>query len=209
VSLFAAVLFSAAARLLRICARRDHVEPAAPENRLRVQERAMKAATMNSGCQILAWRRMSALRDHFALYAGEHRLAVLTIGGLVGPVAELHAGKDHRFVFSSDGLARSCVRVCDAETKAVVAMYERDRQGVGGTLRLANGGQLRWTRAGGLRSSGRVFVNADGHELVRFATDGTVKNFVPEDAATTASPELLLVLALGWLLIVLARDRPR
>lgn len=170
----------------------------------------MKTAEKHSGCQFFSWRRTSALRDHFALYAGDHELAVLKIGGLVGPVAHLDTGDDRRLLFLSDGLADRCIRVRDASTKAPVAMYEPNWRGSEGRLRLANGGQLRWMRAGGLWSPDRMFANGDGQALVHFATDGTAIDLVGTDPdAALASPDLLLVLAVGWLLMVLARDRAR
>ncbi|MGH3921622.1 MAG: hypothetical protein ACRDTT_01895, partial [Pseudonocardiaceae bacterium] len=173
-----------------------------------VEERTMKTASKNSGCQVFSWRRTNALRDHFALYASEHELAVLRIGGLAGPLAQLDAGDGQRLVFLSEGLAGRCI--CDASTKAPIAMYERNWQGVGGKLRIANGGRLRWLRAGGRWSPDRMLANADGEALVHFAANGTVTNLVtggPDEAVS--SPDLLLVVALGWLLIALARDRVR
>lgn len=151
--------------------------------------------------QVIAWRRIGALTDHFGLYAGDHELAVLRIGRLAGPMAQLDA-VDLRLAFLSDGLAGRCIKVRDASTNAAVAWFERNWRNAGGTLRLAEGGHLRWVRAGGIRSSEWMFANLDGTAVVRFAADGTVTNFVAEDPATA---DLLLVLALGWLLMVLAR----
>ena len=165
----------------------------------------MKTGYKHPGCKVLAWRRIGVFADRCALYADEHELAVLKIGGLglTGPIAQLDAG-DLRLVFLSDSLADRSIQVCDASTHATVARYERNWRGAGGILRLAEGGQLRWVRTGGLWSSERMFTNIDGTALVRFAADGTVTNLVTEDPAAA---DFLLVLALGWLLIVLARDQ--
>ncbi|MGH3921548.1 MAG: hypothetical protein ACRDTT_01520 [Pseudonocardiaceae bacterium] len=162
----------------------------------------MKTTHKRPGCQVLAWRRIGVLTDHFALYAGDHELAVLRIGGLTGPMAQLDA-VDLRLAFLSDGMAGRCIHVRDASTNVAVARFERNWRNAGGTLRLAEGGQLRWTGTGGRWGSERAFVNGDGDALVRFAPDGTVNNLVTEDPPAA---ELLLVLALGWLLMRLARE---
>lgn len=160
----------------------------------------MRTARKGSGRQTLVWRRTGAVTDQFALYAGDRKLAVLRLGGFAGPVAQVDVA-DLRLVFLSYGLAGRCIRVCDASTNAAVARYEPNWRGAGGTLQLAEGGQLRWMRAG-LLSSDWMFANGDGQVLVRVAADGTVTSLVAEDPAAA---DLWLVLALGWLLIVLAK----
>lgn len=164
----------------------------------------MNAVPQRSSRRVCTWRRIGAFTDHFALYAGEQQLAVLKIGGLADHVAQLAAG-DTRLVFLSDGLGGRHIQVRDADTSAAVARYERNWRGSGGILRLAEGGQLRWARAGGFWAPDRMFVNIDGTALVRFAADGTVANLMADEPPAVASRDLLVVLALGWLLMLSAR----
>jgi hypothetical protein len=52
-----------------------------------------------------------------------------------------------------------------------------------------------------------IIVNRNGYVLLRFGTDGTVVSGRWDLSSRTDSPEVLGVLALGWLLITLAADR--
>lgn len=55
-----------------------------------------------------------------------------------------------------------------------------------------------------------MFASVDGNAVVRFGHDGTVTSFVTEGTADAGpSADLWIVLALGWLLITLARGRTR
>lgn len=173
----------------------------------------MRTAEKHPFCPAYAWERINPLRDHFTLYAGDRELGVLKIGkigGLAGVVARLDLGDDNPLVFDSESPTDRYIQVHDMSTNTPIARYKRNRQGVGGTLWLANSGHLFWRSAGGRWSHDRMFANADGNALIRFAADGTVTNIAIEDSAATSSgPDLPLVLAMGWLLIVLERDRAK
>jgi hypothetical protein len=168
----------------------------------------MNATNTNVQQHTFTWQRLSCLKDHFALCTSGHQLAVLKIGGLLGPIAQLESG-EHRFVFLASGIANRQIYVRNENLNATVAMYERSWQGAGGYLRLAEGGRLRWVRSRGFRNSDHIFIDAEGRAVASFAPNGRVMTFVTEDSPAEASPslDLLTVLAPGWLLMTLAKDR--
>jgi hypothetical protein len=85
-----------------------------------------------------------------------------------------------------------------------VAGFERRWSGRSGVLRFADGGQLEWRRTGWWRP-GYEFTDRFSNPVVRFQLDGTVEGYgVGGDWARSLDSrrDLLLVVALGWLLLL-------
>ncbi len=175
----------------------------------------MKAAEM--GGQTFIWKRVNAITDHFSLQSGDRALALLKIGGLHGVVARL-TSEDLALAFVVEGIADRYINVRDSTTGATLAFYERGRRGVGGKLQLADGGRLDWMRLASWRPAIRrnpdgfwrpdyVLADTSGRPLVRFGLDGTILCSARARWDMDKPPlELLVVLALGWILIMLAAE---
>src|SRR6266498_3237797 len=157
------------------------------------RRRLMKAAEM--GGQTFIWKRVNAITDHFSLQSGDRALAL---------------------AFVVEGIADRYINVRDSTTGATLAFYERGRRGVGGKLQLADGGRLDWMRLASWRPAIRrnpdgfwrpdyVLADTSGRPLVRFGLDGTILCSARARWDMDKPPlELLVVLALGWILIMLA-----
>jgi hypothetical protein len=157
--------------------------------------------------QRFAWRRISAIKDRYELRAGDECLARLTLGGLLLPTARVEAGGDD-FELAVGGMANRQVTIADAHTGQVVAGFERRWSGRGGVLRFQDGGQLEWRRKGWWRPA-YEFTDRFSNPLVRFALDGTVEGYgtgAEWRRSIESRRDLLLVLALGWLLLLVGGE---
>ena len=108
----------------------------------------MSTATYPQTQSVLAWRRATALMDHFVLVADGEVLAMLKVLGRSQPIAELEA-PERRLVFWTSGLSPLSIRVYHAgreNERRPVLSYDPDLRGTGGSFRLGDGGQLRWQR---------------------------------------------------------------
>jgi hypothetical protein len=96
----------------------------------------------------LAWIPLDPFQDRFELRAeagGGGPLARLVVGGLAFPSAKVDA-EERRLLFTPKGVGNRQVAVNDVSTGTVLADFEWHRLGREGTLRLVDGGQLRWRR---------------------------------------------------------------
>jgi hypothetical protein len=157
--------------------------------------------------QRFAWRRTSAIKDRYELRAGDECLARLTLGGLLLPTARVEAG-GYDFDLAVGGMANRQVTIADAHTEQVVAGFERRWSGRSGVLRFQDGGELEWRRTGWWRP-GYVFTDRFSNPVVRFALDGTVEGYgtgAEWRRSIESRRDLLLVLALGWLLLLVGGE---
>jgi hypothetical protein len=153
--------------------------------------------------RLFFWHLIDPLRDGFELRmdAADRPVARLTIGGIGIPSARLDVG-GHRLLFATNELGNPQVTITDADTRAVVAKFEWQRRGRQGTLRLAEGGQLRWRRTSRWR---RTFTLVDrfGNLLISFYPDGRAVGHglhTPLEPSVGSRNDLPLLLALGWFL---------
>jgi hypothetical protein len=157
--------------------------------------------------QRFAWRRTSPIKDRYELCAGEECLARLTLGGLLLPTAHLEAdGSD--FDLAVGGMANRQVTIADAHTEQMVAGFDRRWSGRGGVLRFQDGGQLEWRRTGWWRP-GYAFTDRFANPVVRFGLDGSVEGYGIGGEwrrSIESHRDLLVVLALGWLLLLVAGE---
>jgi hypothetical protein len=153
--------------------------------------------------QLFVWRRTSAIKDRYELRAGDECLGRLTLGGLLLPTARVEAG-GYELDLAVGGMANRQVTIAEAESERVVAGFERRWSGRSGVLRFQDGGQLEWRRTGWWRP-GYEFTDRFTNPVVRFHLDGTVEGYgVGGDWARSVDSrrDLLLVVALGWLLLL-------
>ncbi len=175
----------------------------------------MRSVENWAGVRGFTWRRAGPLKDRFELYAGGRTLATLTIGGLAVTTGQVDAG-EHRLVLTAEGIGNQRIRISDPDSRRVVASFERHWVGRNGTLRFKEGGQLDWRRAGRWRPA-YVFTDRFGSPLLRFKADGSVladglgTDGLGTDglgtgleAAAGSSRDLVLLLALGWFLLIIA-----
>jgi hypothetical protein len=159
--------------------------------------------------QIFVWRRTSAIKDRYELRAGDECLGRLTLGGLLLPTARVEAG-GFELDLAVGGMANRQVSIAEAQSERVMAAFERRWSGRKGVLRFADGGQLEWRRTGWWRA-GYEFTDRFSNPVVRFHLDGTVEGYGIGGEWTRSIDsrrDLLLVLALGWLLL-LVNDEAR
>jgi hypothetical protein len=155
--------------------------------------------------RLFSWHLIDPLRDGFELRMDPAGLplARLTIGGIGLPSARLDVGGQH-LLFITNELGNRQVAITDASTRTVVAEFEWQRPGRQGTLRFAEGGQLRWRRTSRWRRSFTV-VDRFGNPLMRFYPDGRALSHsfnTPPEPPVGLRDDLTLLLALGWLLQV-------
>jgi hypothetical protein len=153
--------------------------------------------------QLFVWRRTSAIKDRYELRVGDECLGRLTLGGLLLPTARVEAG-GYELDLAVGGMANRQVTIAEVQSEQVVAGFERRWSGRSGVLRFADGGQLEWRRTGWWRP-GYEFTDRFSHPVVRFQLDGTVEGYgVGGDWARSLDSrrDLLLVVALGWLLLL-------
>jgi hypothetical protein len=174
-------------------------EPAPPEALTRPASK--HPATTHS----FAWTLLDPLAGRFELQvAGESRpLARFTVGGLAFPSATLEVA-EHRLLFTATGVGNRRVAITDATTGTAVAEFEWQRLGRHGTLRLVDGGHLRWRKTGGRRPF-FTFTDRFGNLLLRLRPDGRGfgygLNALLEPPVDVRS-DLTLLPALGWFLLI-------
>jgi hypothetical protein len=173
-------------------------------------EEAREAATVADNKQratthSFAWHLIDQLKDGFELRmdAAGRPLVRLTIGGMGVPSARLDVG-GQRLLFVPKGVGNRQVAITDASTSTVVAEFEWQRLGRQGTLRLVEGGQLRWRRTSRWRRT-FTFVDRFRNPLMGFYPDGRVLVHglnTPLEPSVGSQDDLTLLLALGWFLLV-------
>lgn len=157
------------------------------------------------GERTFVWQRTNALKDWFELCAGGRTVARLSIGGPPFVLAQLESDDLH-LIFTAEWAENRRIRVADAADGQVVATYERRWSGRTGVVQSATGGQLEWRRAGWRRAD-HVFTDRFGNPLLRFGPAGEVTGY---GLGTELEPQigswrdLVVLLALGWLLLVVA-----
>jgi hypothetical protein len=167
------------------------------------------------------WRPTSWIEHNFILAMASDptaELAVLSIGGTSPTIARLEA-RDCQLAFVKAALPRPSILVYDTNRRTKLAEFEwRGQQ-----LRLpAVGRQFRWRRSSpplwrptvlrdvsGFLRPGYVIVDHHG-PLIHFCADGRIRCAypipVPPDM-DRLSPSLLALLALGWILITMSREK--
>ncbi len=154
----------------------------------------------------LIWAQTGYCTPQYELRtAGEEVVATLRWGRGSLAVAET---EEDRWSFGRPGLGRSRVNVREAGLGTDIAAYNSRWTG-GGTLEMTWGGRFHWSAANLWRSRWG-WRRSDGTPLARFGMgQGLVKieGRVEIERAATALPELDLLVALGWYLMVMrARD---
>lgn len=152
-----------------------------------------------------AWTLLDRFKDSFELWAaGSSRpLARLTVAGLALPSATVDAD-EYRLLFSTEGVGNRRVAVTDADSRMMVADFEWRRLGRDGTLRLVDGGQLKWHKTSRWRAS-FTFADRFANLLLRFHPDGHALGYgLDAQLEPSVGPrgDLVLLLALGWFLLL-------
>jgi hypothetical protein len=115
---------------------------------------------------------------------------------------------DHALDLAVGGIGNRQVSIADAQTERVVAGFERRWTGRRGVLRFQDGGQLEWRWTGRWRP-GYVFTDRFSNPVVRFHLDGRVEGYGVGgewERSVSSRRDLLLLLALGWLLLLLTGE---
>jgi hypothetical protein len=158
------------------------------------------------GERTFVWRRANPLKDWYVLRGGGGQaLARLSIGGPPFVLARLESD-GLPVVFTSEWAEHRRIRIADADRQQVVATYERRWSGRTGTVQFATGGQLEWRRAGWRRAD-HVFTDRFGNPLLRFDPAGNVTSLglgAELEPQIGSWQDLVVLLALGWLLLVVA-----
>jgi hypothetical protein len=156
--------------------------------------------------QTFVWQQANPLKDWHVLRGGGGQvLARLRIGGSPFVLARLESA-DLQVVFTSEWAENRRIKIADVDSQQVVATYERRWSGRTGTVQFASGGQLEWRRARWRRAD-HVFTDRFGNPLLRFDRAGGVTSLglgMELEPEMDSSQDLVVLLALGWLLLVVA-----
>jgi hypothetical protein len=179
--------------------------------------------------QALVWQQPSALKNEFALRAGDEIVATLRWQKALGSLAlaETAAGS---WTFKRAGFWQPRVTARPADAERDIATFKPDSWSGGGALTVEAGRVFRLVSTSFWRGEW-AWQDADGAPLVRFASRGSLKTealvtltpaaaALPETAQlddlyrplppeaqappSVALPELPLLVTLGWYLLVLA-----
>jgi hypothetical protein len=159
------------------------------------------------GERTFVWQRTNPLKDQYELSVGGRTLARLTIGGPPFVLAKLESDDLH-VVFTPEWAENRRIRAGDADGQQVIATYERRWSGRTGLVQLATGGQLEWRQARWWRRrADHVVTDRWGNPLLRFRPAGGVTGYglgTDLEPLVDAWIELVVLLALGWLLLIVA-----
>jgi hypothetical protein len=161
-----------------------------------------------SGCA--QWRRTSPILDTYDLVLHDRVLARLAIGGENRIAARVEAD-GCELVFVSEGLADERIWITqvgpDGELLKAGFRWQPPRHD--GVLTMIAGGRIAWRKLQWSVRGGHILLDRYGHRLLHFWPDGTVCGY-DVDVDLDASPEtfcnILLLVALGWLLLVAAGE---
>ena len=157
------------------------------------------------GDRELACIQTGCRRPEYELWADDEVVAALRWQGDSLAVAETVEG---HWSFERPGFRRSRVSVREVGSGTEIATFGSGWTG-GGTLEMSWGGRFHWSAANFWRSRW-VWRRTGGTQLARFASrQGLVKieGRVEIQSAALDLPELDLLVALGWYLMVMrARD---
>ena len=152
--------------------------------------------------QQLKWEQPSAWKMHYELRAGEELVGTLHFRSSLGSFATAEHS-DACWTFKRVGFwqARVTVRTCDAETD--IATFKNNTWSGGGTLEFPDGRKFLATT--NLWQSKLDFQDEAGATLIQFKQGGMLHLSATVDVQPEAakSPELLLMVMLGWYLIVM------
>jgi hypothetical protein len=154
----------------------------------------------------LVWTQPKAMSRAYELRSGDAHMGHLRFEKSCGSLASAEV-TSQKWSFKRVGFLSPRVTVRFPNLEAELAVF-RPHWGSGGTLHFANGHQAQW-RCANFWGSQWAFVGNDGRIVVRFSHhEGFFKASaqLDFDVSSATLPELPLLAALGWYLMILAAD---
>jgi len=161
----------------------------------------MKTMTDLVGTE-LEWVQPNALKMHYELREGEERAAALRFRSSWGTFATAES-PEGCWTFKRTGFwqTRVTIRACGSEND--LAVFKHNTWSGGGTLEYRDGRRFQATT--NFWQTRLDWSIENGETLVRFHTHGLIRIAARVEilAAAVQQPELALMIALGWYLIVM------
>jgi hypothetical protein len=156
------------------------------------------------------WVQPKTLKNRFQLCAGEEQFATLEYLNLLGSLA-LATAEDGRWTFNRVGVLKTRVIVRAEGQDNELAVYTPRWTGTEGTLQMSNGAAFTW-KVANFWATQFIWRNAAGRTLINYRQgieDSHLGDFFKSQARVEmmpeahSMPELSLLVALGWYLMIL------
>jgi hypothetical protein len=152
----------------------------------------------------LAWNQPSAMQREYDLQAGDKFVGHLRFEKSFGSLASAKVD-NQEWTFKREGFLHPRVTVRVPNSPADVAVFHATWSG-GGTVSLTDGHEVDW-RCTNFWKSEWSFSAKNGQLLIRFHRQTGILKVSAQmeiDSAGADSPDLRLLIALGWYLMLLA-----
>ncbi len=159
-----------------------------------------------SGAPLLRWVPAKGLKRAYELHAASETLGSIRWPRHLGSLAEAEFG-GRRWTFKRGGFLQPHVTVREASSETDLAVLKLGWNG-SGVLQFRDGARFRWTRMG-FWASRFAFTDEDGSELIGLEpTFGILRRTGAVELYPKVEkiPELGLLVALGWYVIMLIAD---
>lgn len=154
----------------------------------------------------LVWTQPKAMSRAYELRSADSLIGTLRFEKSCGSLASAEVVCE-KWTFKRMGFLAPGVTVRSANPEASIAVF-RPHWGSGGTLHFADGQQARW-RCTNFWGSRWAFLASDNHIVLRFTHHESIFKGSAQlefGRSDVALPELPLLAALGWYLMILAAD---